>query len=207
MAQRVPVLETSVDELVQAYERGGPFPISEVDYVRIALENPGTAWELHGGLLVEKPGMSFAHINVVALLVRRLNQQLDEDEYTVLSDAGRVRRSARNYLIPDISVVPARLLARYVQEQPRQLGVFNEPLPLVVEAWSPSTGTYDVNTKIPVYKRRGDLEIWRLHPFERTLTVWRRRPNGTYDETVYHGGLVRPSSLPGVVINLDELFV
>jgi Uma2 family endonuclease len=207
MTQRVPVLEAPVDELVQAYERSGPFPIREADYIRIALEDPGTAWELHGGLLVEKPGMSFTHINVVALLVRRLNQQLNEDEFVVLSDAGRVRRSARNYLIPDVSVVPAYLIARYVREQPRQLGVFNEPLPLVIEAWSPSTGAYDVNTKIPEYKRRGDLEIWRLHPFEHTLTVWRRQPNGTYSETVYHGGLVQPVSLPGVVINVDELFV
>jgi Uma2 family endonuclease len=207
MAQRVPVLDASVDELVKAYERNGRFSISEADYVRLALEDPGTAWELHGGLLVEKPEMSFAHINVIALLVRRLNQQLDEDEYIVLSDAGRVRRSARYYLIPDIAVVPACLLARYVQQQPRQLGVFNEPLPLVIEAWSPSTRTYDVNTKIPEYQRRGDQQIWRLHPFERTLTVWRRQAGGTYKETVHHGGLVRPAFLPGVVINLDELFV
>src|SRR5262249_56755611 len=129
------------------------------------------------------------------------------DEYGVFSDAGRFRRSARYYLIPDISVVPAHLLARYVREQPRQLGVFDEPLPLVIEAWSPSTGTYDVNTKVPVYQRRGDLEIWHLHPFERTLTVWRRQPNGTYVESVYHGGLVRPASPLGVGIHLHELFV
>jgi Uma2 family endonuclease len=207
MAPRVPGLETPIGELVQAYERDGPIPISEADYIRISLGDPGTAWELIGGLLVEKPEMSFAHLNVVALLVRRLTQQLDEDEYIVLSDAGRVRRSARNYLIPDISVVPAHLPASYVREQPRQLGVFDEPLPLVIEAWSPSTGTYDVNTKAPVYRRRGDLEIWHLHPFERTLTVWRRQPNGAYVETVYHGGLVQTASLPGVVINLDGLFV
>lgn len=56
-------------------------------------------------------------------------------------------------------------------------------------------------------QRRGDQEIWCLYPFDRTLTGWRRQPSGTYDETISHGGIVRPASLPGAVINLDELFV
>jgi Uma2 family endonuclease len=206
MTQRAPVLDASMEDLVRSFEREGPIPVSEETYVRLALEDPDTKWELRDGMLWEKPGMSFTHVGVVALIVRRLNQQLDEEQYVVLSDAGRVRRSPRNYLIPDVSVVSADVLARHVREQPRQLGVFNEPLPLVVEVWSPSTGGYDVNAKIPEYQRRGDLEIWRLHPFERTLTVWQRRSDGTYAETVYRGGLVQPASLPGVTIDLDALF-
>jgi Uma2 family endonuclease len=83
---------------------------------------------------------------------------------------------------------------------------YREPLPLVVEVWSPSTGEYDVHTKAPDYQRRGDLEIWRLHQAERTLTAWVRLPDGSYVETVYGGGIVRPAALPNVSIDLDGLF-
>ena len=207
MAQRAQVVEQTPQSVRERYDREGPIFLDEDLYVLLALDDPNTKWELHDGVLWEKPGMSYAHVNSVARLVRRLIQQLDEDRYVVLSNDGRVRRSARNYLIPDVSVVPTSVLNRHLHEDSLQLGVFNEPLPFVAEAWSPSTGTYDVNTKIPEYKRRGDLEIWRLHPYERTLTVWRRISDGVYDETIYHGGIVQISSLPGVTINLDELFV
>ena len=49
-------------------------------------------------------------------------------------------------------------------------------------------------------------EIWRIHPYERTLTAWRRLPDGSYDETVHHEGVVSPTALPGVEIDLAALF-
>lgn len=80
------------------------------------------------------------------------------------------------------------------------------PLPLVVEVSSPSTGDYDVDTKLPEYQRRGDLEIWRVHPYDHALTAWRRQPDGSYLEMGHTGGGVRPVALPGVAIDLDALF-
>jgi Uma2 family endonuclease len=206
MAQRASVLDPSLDELIRAYEREGPIPVGEETYVRLALEDPDTRWELHDGLLVEKPGMSFTHLNVAMLLGNHLAQQVDLRQFLVLTNDGRLRRAARTYLIPDVSVVPVDLLRRLRRAQPTGLGVFDEPLPLVAEVWSPSTGRYDVNTKLPTYQRRGDLEIWRLQPFERTLTVWRRQADGRYAETVYHGGTVELAALPGVMVDLDALF-
>jgi len=76
----------------------------------------------------------------------------------------------------------------------------------VVEVWSPSTGDYDVDAKLPEYHRRGDQEIWRIHPYERMLTAWRRQPDGSYTETVYTGGVVHPLAFPVVAIDLDTLF-
>ena len=76
----------------------------------------------------------------------------------------------------------------------------------MVEVWSPSTGDYDVDGKIPEYKPRGDREIWRLHPYERTLTTWVRQADGSYVETVHTGGVVRPAWLPDVAIDLAALF-
>jgi Uma2 family endonuclease len=77
---------------------------------------------------------------------------------------------------------------------------------LVVEVWSPSTGDYDVEEKLHEYQRRGDLEIWRIHPYERILTAWRRQPEGTYEELVQHDGSVEPVALPSVKIELQRLF-
>ncbi|GIW03709.1 MAG: hypothetical protein KatS3mg059_0329 [Thermomicrobiales bacterium] len=43
-------------------------------------------------------------------------------------------------------------------------------------------------------------------PYERTLTAWRRQPDGTYTTQTYHGGIIRPAELPGVTVDLDALF-
>jgi len=56
------------------------------------------------------------------------------------------------------------------------------------------------------YRQRGDEEIWRIHPYERTVTVWRRRRNGGYDESIVRDGNVRLASTPGVTIDVDALF-
>jgi Uma2 family endonuclease len=86
------------------------------------------------------------------------------------------------------------------------LEIYDQPLPLVVEVWSRSTGEYDVEEKLAVYQQRGDLEIWRIHPYERTLTAWRRLPDGSYEEVIFSEGIVHPVALPGVEIDLAVLF-
>ena len=85
------------------------------------------------------------------------------------------------------------------------LAIFSDPLPLVVEIWSPSTGDYDVDAKLPVYQQRGDLEIWRIHPYERTLTSWWRQPDGSYQEALQRDDTITPVTLPGVIIDLGAL--
>jgi Uma2 family endonuclease len=90
--------------------------------------------------------------------------------------------------------------------EPGAVEVYREPLPLVVEVWSRSTGRYDVSTKLDEYKRRGDSEIWLIHPYEHTLTAWRLGPDGGYSETVYRDGTVQPASLRDVSIDLGRLF-
>lgn len=181
-------------------------PVSEKTYKAVALEDPEGHWELHCGVLLQKPGVSFAHSHVIAELGYLLLQQLDRQEYTVRIDSGRVRRSSASYFLPDVVVIPAELVRRELARRPNALEVYAIPLPLVVEVWSPSTGEYDVESKLPEYQQRGDLEIWRVQPYERTLTAGRRQPDGSYVETLYAGGSVVPASLPNVTIDLDTLF-
>ena len=179
-------------------------PVSERTFQQLAMEDPSGAWELHCGQLRQKPPMTAEHNHVSIYLAAQLIQQLDRREFEVRQNSGHVQRSAENYYIPDVFVVPTALVrplrGRYVLE------AYPTPLPLVIEVWSPSTGTYDIETKLVEYQRRGDLEIWRIHPFDRTLTAWRRQPDGSYAQFLYHGGTVQPVALTGVTIDLDALF-
>lgn len=179
--------------------------VTEEAYHRLALTEPDRKWELHDGRLREKPPMTFGHGHAFLELAFRLREQLDPEAFVIGANGGRVRRSGARVYIPDVFVVPTAL-PRPFRGRSDLLEVYGDPLPLVVEVWSPSTGDYDVNGKLAEYQARGDHEIWRLHPYERTLTVWRRQPDGTYEHGVYRGGVVRPTHLPNVAIDLDALF-
>ena len=150
--------------------------------------------------------MSARHGDVMDLLVELLHEQLDRREYRVRTQHARLRRSSHTYYIPDIAVIPASAVRALLDQPGETLDAYPEPIPLVVEIWSPSTGRYDIEEKLPGYQERGDLEIWYIHPYERTLTAWRRDADGTYTESIYRSGIARARSLPGVEIAIDLLF-
>ncbi len=179
--------------------------ISEQEYRELALNEPDFRWELWDGVLVEKPLMSMKHEDVASYLGYLLQNQLDRGVYRVHINGGRTRYTSRNYYIPDVVVIPAAFVLP-VMSDPRSFDAFAEPLPLVVEVWSPSTGAYDTRTKLPLYLARGDREIWFVDPFERTLSASVRRADGTYEETIHTAGIVECASLPGVRVDLGALF-
>jgi Uma2 family endonuclease len=148
--------------------------------------------------------MTAGHNRTMVRLTIDLGQQLDQRAFDIRCNSGHVRSSPQGYYIPDVAVIPIELVEPQLGK--RALGYYTDPLPLVVEVWSPSTGDYDIREKFAEYRRRGDLDIWRIHPFERTLTAWRRQPDGSYSETTYTGGSVQPAPLPGITIDLDRLF-
>ena len=180
--------------------------VSEAEYKRLAAERPDKRLELHCGVLRSKPTMTFEHNWAARRLNEELLRQLSRKEFDVVIDQGRVRRSASRYYIPDLFVVPIELIRRGFEAPTRELEAYRDPLPLVVEVWSPSTGGYDVDSKLPEYQRRGDLEIWRIHPYDRTLIAWRRQPDGSYTETLFTEGSIQPVALPSVTIELAPLF-
>ncbi len=81
---------------------------------------------------------------------------------------------------------------------------------MVPRYWSPKFGRHQpaTTTSTQSFRNtgRGDLEIWRLHPYDRTLTVWRRQDDGSYETFQQAGGTIQPIALPGVVVDLDALF-
>ncbi len=178
-------------------------PVSEQTYRQLASEDPEGHWELHRGLLRRKPEMTLEHNQIASELFFTLRRQLDRRRYDVRANMGHVRLSAQNFYIPDVLVIPVEL------QQPLRgrpvLEAYEAPLPLVVEVWSPSTGDYDVDVRVREYQRRADLEIWRIDPYERTLTAWRRQPDGSYTASSYGGGTVHLIALPDVAVDLDAL--
>lgn len=180
---------------------------TQEEYERIALaDEPEIKWELHDGTLREKPGMTARHNLESDRLVILLGRQIDLKLYTVNSGRARLHSPSGDNYIPDLCVVPMEAVGRHIRERSEALEVYGVSVLLVVEVWSPSTGRYDVDTKFPEYKRRGDLELWRVHPLERTVTVWVRQPDGSYTETLYRSGVIQLSTLPGVTIDLADLF-
>ncbi len=178
--------------------------VSEMTYRNVALEDPEGHWELACGHLRRKPSMTADHNRIAFELAFRLREQLDRQEFQVRSNSGHVRHTASSYYIPDVLVIPAAL--ERAQRVGRSLEYYQEPMPLVVEVWSPSTGDYDVETKLVEYQRRGDLEIWLVHPYERTVIAWVRQLDGAYRKYTFASGYVHPTALPDVGIDLDTLF-
>ena len=179
--------------------------VSATTYEQVALEDDDGHWELECGRLRQKPAMTFDHNRLMRKVASELILQLDRRAFEVAMDSSRTRIEPGSFYIPDVAVIPAALIERGRQTG-RRLEVCEEPLPLVIEIWSPSTGEYDVEVKLKEYQRRGDAEIWRLHPYEGTLTAWRRQLDDSYIESVHRDGIIEPIALPGVRINLDILF-
>ncbi len=175
-------------------------------YAQLARKNPDGQWELYHGQVREKPAMSFEHNDVIMHLANQLLQRLDISVYRVRVKAGRLRAPQESYYIPDVAVIPIALAAS-LRGRPDVLELYTAPLPFVAEVWSPSTGDYDVDAKLPGYQARGDAEIWRIHPFTREVTAWRRQADGSYDELTVTGGTLTLSALPEVTIDLDALFL
>lgn len=178
--------------------------ISAATYEQVALEDSDTVWEYVCGSLREKPSMTQEHNDVASWLAFALQSQLDRSQFRVRSNSGRVRTTEGNAYVPDVMVVPAD--SSLAQRGTRRLESFGDPVPFVAEVWSPSTGAYDIDTKLPEYMGRGDAVIWRVHPYEQTVQAWERQPDGTYSEHIHRSGAIRIPSLPNVTIELAAIF-
>jgi Uma2 family endonuclease len=176
--------------------------VSEQTFEEIVQATPDRRLEMYDGEIREKPTMSIGHNRMEAKLFFQLYMQLRDKPFEVRMSQAPVRRSARTYYLPDVYVVPRHPEGVALNT----FEVFRDPLPFVSEIWSPSTGRFDIDEKLPGYQERGDSEIWHLHPFTPSLTAWRRQPNGLYLEMTLNSGKVELHALPGVMIDLDDLF-
>jgi Uma2 family endonuclease len=179
--------------------------LSREQFEQLVLDDPDRPWEIIRGQLREKPAMSFAHNDGASELGYLLRSQLDRRDYLVRVNLSRLFNPLDTYVIPDVVVIPVPITA-WCRKRPLSVEIYPDPVPLLAEFLSPSTGKYDVEGKLEAYKERGDREIWIFDPDNRFLTAWRRREDGGYDSLVIHEGNLSPIALPWVVISLDDVF-
>jgi Uma2 family endonuclease len=182
-------------------------PITYETFERLALEDDSGHWELACGQLRQKPPMTQEHNESTHALYASLLVQLDPTAYTLRSQDAFLRLGVTATFQPDLFILPQEYRRNRRARGESGLETYAEPMPLVVEVWSPSTGSYDLRTKLPEYQQRGDREIWLIHPYERWLRAWRRQADGSYAETLFSGdAVIGPAALPGVSIALARLF-
>ena len=180
--------------------------VSEATFRQLSLEDDDAVWELVCGRLREKPAMTQAHSTVGMYLAILLSNALPRSAYRAVFNHARLRLPDGQYYVPDVAVYPVSMLLP-PERRVRELDSYSQPLPLVAEVWSKSTGGIDATTKLSGYQARGDQEIWLIHPRRRSLRAFRRQPDGAYQARDYgEGDIVEPASLPGVAIALSELF-
>ena len=179
-------------------------PVSEATYRQLAVEDRESAWELVCGKLRQKPGMTLRHNSAGRVLAHVLQQQLPIDQFQVGYNSARLRLADGSHYIPDIVVIPVS--AQLPHEDETGVEAYPEPMPLVVEVWSPSTGNYDAREKLEGYRRRGDAEVWLVDARERTVTAWKRGAEGSYSSRTYRREHLPVSSLPGVIVDMDAVF-
>lgn len=171
----------------------------------VALEDDDHIWELDGGRLRRKPDMTQEHNNFARELALVLSDQVDRTRYTIGQNSGHLTASPGHSFVPDVFILP-RSYIRPARTAPAGLETFEEPMPFLCEIWSPSTEDYDIDTKIPWYQARGDAEIWRVHPYEHSVTAWRRQPDGSYTQSNLTG-VVSLWRFPEVSIDLAQLYL
>lgn len=179
-------------------------PVSEATYLRLAVEDFKSGWELVCGELRRKPYMTNAHNRVASVLAFQLQRQLPLAAYQCATNQARLRIPNGTHYIPDAVVITAEAMEPHWEDT--GVEAYSEPLPLVIEVWSPPAEGYDLETRLRDYQDRGDGEIWRIDPRNRSLTTWVRQLDGSYVERKYARGTVHLTSLPGVTVDLAALF-
>ncbi len=102
---------------------------------------------------------------------------------------------------PDITVIcdPSRITEQGCNGAPD----------MVVEVISKSSVKKDLHEKYSIYEQAGVKEYWIVHPQDRSLIIFTLTAAGQYQPSkpLTKGDLATSQVLPGLAIDLDELFI
>ncbi|MBE7494382.1 MAG: Uma2 family endonuclease [Verrucomicrobiaceae bacterium] len=150
--------------------------------------------ELIRGVIVEKMSKSILHTKLTDALIEYLR--------AVIKGPCWIRQEAPLTLTdsepePDISIVPGRR-ADYAEHPATAL--------LVVEV--AITTLHEDREMADVYAEAGVAEFWLLNGAEKCIEVYRDPVDGHYQTQlrVAEGGVLECGSLPGVSVNVTDLF-
>ena len=180
--------------------------ISFRTYAQLALEDAEGRWELMGGHPRRKPPESFQHGALIDGLIEQLVPLLRGSDYRLSVNHARLMIDQDHILLPDLAVVPRAVSARAVRERPNALETYHTSLPLLIDVWTPATAEFNVEARIPEYRRANAEEIWLVHPAARAVTVWVRRTGGAYQEAIRVAGTLTAVRVPGLALDITALF-
>lgn len=167
-----------------------------------AMPNDGKRYELIDGEVYMTPSPSRKHqqaLGNIYFAVRAFAEERDAGEvYFAPFD---VVFDERNALQPDLLFVRKDRLKlighAHVKGAPD----------LVVEVLSPSTASYDRETKLQVYARAGVSEIWFVDPERRTVEVLNLGADGRFILTasLSGDGTIVSAALPDLSLTLGQI--
>jgi Uma2 family endonuclease len=157
-------------------------------------DEPGKV-ELLDGELIQLPPAKLKHMEVArrlnALLMRAVAKAGASAKLGDVYFETGYKFSSRRWLQPDVSIPYC--------DQPR--GDYFESAPaLAVEVISESNTAAQMDRKVEIYLSNGGVEVWLVYPDTRCVWVYREG----HAEQVK--GVLRSSLLPGLEIDLAELF-
>lgn len=171
-------------------------PLRRVEYDRLVADGvfEGERIELLRGVLVTMSPQDPLHSDAVDWLHERLSSALPPGWRCrcqlpfALSGDGEPE--------PDLAVVPDR---RYRTAHP-------DAAALLIEVTRTSHAT-DLGTKAADYAAGGIGEYWVVDLRDRAVVRFRQPgPDGYVLREAHRGGVLAPAALPGVTVDLDELF-
>jgi Uma2 family endonuclease len=172
------------------------------EYYRMAEDgrlDPDTRVELIEGEIIEMAPMGSAHAGKTSRIDHLLSRALGTAAQIRVQMPLRLDNHSEPE--PDIAVVVSRE-DFYEERHPTPADVL-----LVVEISDSSSGP-DRNRKISLYARGGVPEVWVVDVKSKRLHVYREPRDGAYTDvwSTVKPGMIALSALPGIRVDLKELF-
>ncbi len=168
-----------------------------------AMPNDGKRYELIEGEVYMTPSPSWRHQEIVGNLYVALRT------FVVAGNLGKVSLAPLDVVFDDRNAVqPDLLFVRKEREGLIRKANVQGPPDLVIEVLSPSTASFDRETKLQVYARAGVPEIWYIDPEKETVEVLNLAADRRYLLTAsLTGDSAIPSAvLPDLPLALREVF-
>jgi len=170
-------------------------------YLRLP-EQEGVIRELDEGRIVDVAPTNLKHAILVARIAHLLLRHVEETgrRHWVAEGSG-FGLGAATVRIPDVFVLRKDTA---VTMEGAAYGVLKGAPELAVEVVSPGEKAAELERKIHQYLGAGTPSVWVVYPESKHVMVYRR--NG--DRQEFHAGdqLNEPEVLPGLTIEIDEIF-
>jgi Uma2 family endonuclease len=169
----------------------------------IALEEDDLR-ELIDGELVEVEVPTFDHERIVALLVMLIGTWARERSAGIVIASGyKVRITNKRGVMPDVQF----FRTGNVPPESMNAGLSEGRPDLAIEILSKSSRGYDRIKKLNWYASIGVPEYWVVDPRERSLERMILREDGyLITDALGKGGVLRPDTLEGLVIEIELLW-